>query len=105
MNGDSYAGGLLLALAHDFRIMNRDFGNLSMSEIKNGFWIPPGASQLVKSRVPQKFYKTIVVTGAAFKPREALAAGMVDELHALEKLEERAMDLARKYASSVRDGG
>jgi len=38
--GHAYAGGLILALAHDFRIMRADFGNMCLSEMNIGFVLP-----------------------------------------------------------------
>ena len=36
INGHAYAGGLILALAHDFRIMKQNSGVLCLSEINIG---------------------------------------------------------------------
>ena len=49
-NGHAVAGGLLLGLVHDFRVINA--GNSSkvcFSEINAGLTLPPGYSAIIKS--------------------------------------------------------
>ncbi len=46
INGHAYAGGLMFAFAHDYRIMNEDFGNLCLSEIKFGIGLAPGMNAI-----------------------------------------------------------
>ena len=54
INGHCYAGGLVLALCHDYRVMNQDFGNTAMSEIKLGIPISSISISLIKAKVPDK---------------------------------------------------
>ena len=51
LNGHTIAGGLGLALVHDYKIMNKDVGKLAMNEIKHGFYIPPGVNCVCKHRI------------------------------------------------------
>ena len=52
MNGHAYRGGLTFALAHDYRLMNRDFGKLCMSEIKMGLHLTPPIHTICEKRLP-----------------------------------------------------
>ena len=49
INGHTYAGGLFLALAHDFRIMRQDYGFLCLSEINLDFPIPEGYTDMLRA--------------------------------------------------------
>ena len=51
LNGNAYAAGLFLALSHDYRVMNQDFGNLCVSEIKFGMSIPPGMNAISLKKI------------------------------------------------------
>lgn len=44
INGHSFAGGMLFAIAHDFRIMREDYGFMCLSELNLDFPIPEGYS-------------------------------------------------------------
>ena len=52
MNGHSYAGGLFLALLHDFRIMNANYGYACLSEVNIGVPIPEGFAAIAKHTLP-----------------------------------------------------
>ena len=92
----------MLALAHDYRIMNQDAGNLCMSEIKYGIFLPPGMMSVCKHRMAPKICREVILTGDPITRKEGKEAGFIDELHPLEKLESRAFEMGLKYAGSVR---
>ena len=70
LNGHTYAAGLFLALSHDFRIMNKDFGNLCVSEIKFGMSIPPGMNAICVKKIPIKHYRKMALTGEPVSSKE-----------------------------------
>lgn len=86
INNHAYAGGLMFALAHDYRIMNQDKGNVAMTEIKYGIFIPPGMMSICKHRMPHKAFRELILTGNPISGRVAKEAGFIDELHPLDKL-------------------
>ena len=51
INGYAVAGGLIFALAHDFRIIHED-GKVGLAEIKNGFPLMSGYVALIKATIP-----------------------------------------------------
>lgn len=81
----------MFALAHDYRIMNKDAGKLCLSEIKYGFHVPPGLMSLCKHRMSPAIFRELILTGDPISGAEGREAGFIDELHPLEKLEERAL--------------
>ena len=105
INGHAYAGGLMFALAHDYRLMNRDFGNLCLSEIKFGIFLPPGMNAICQSRIPAPFYKYIALLGDPVPAKEGLRMRFIDELHPKEHLLPRALELAAKMAPSAEHRG
>jgi Delta3-Delta2-enoyl-CoA isomerase len=60
INGHAYAGGLILAMAHDFRIMRGDYGFLCLSEINLDFPLPEQYCDLLKATLPQKTVREII---------------------------------------------
>jgi len=49
LNGHTYAGGLILAMCHDFRTMHETGGKLCLSEINVGLTLPPAYNEVCKS--------------------------------------------------------
>lgn len=83
INGHAYAGGLALALAHDYWIMNYQFGSLCMSEIKHGMPLPPVVNNLCKHRMTQHYYRDVVLTAEPVGPQDGLKSKMITELVAV----------------------
>lgn len=52
LNGHTYAGGFLLAMAHDHRVMNSTRGFCCMTEIDLQSPLTPGFNALFKAKVP-----------------------------------------------------
>ena len=59
INGHAYAGGLMFALMHDFRIMANGKGRLCLSELKIGFPLPPGYNAYCKATMNIQTYRKI----------------------------------------------
>lgn len=97
INGHAIAGGCLLALACDYKIMSG--GRIGVPELSVGVPFPVTALEIVRFAVSSSTLQKIVYTGATLTPEEALGAGLVDELAAPDALEARTLDLARQLAS------
>ncbi|AUN42549.1 enoyl-CoA hydratase/isomerase family protein [Tsukamurella tyrosinosolvens] len=80
LQGHTYAGGLLLALAHDQRVMRADRGYLCLPEARLGFPFLPGMSALVGARVAPAVAHAAMVTAERYDAGAALHAGLVDEI-------------------------
>lgn len=52
INGHAFAGGLLFALTHDFRMMKHDYGFLCLAELNLDFPLPEGLSDLLRATLP-----------------------------------------------------
>jgi enoyl-CoA hydratase len=91
--GHAYPAGAFLMLSADRRIGSEGSFRIGMNEVAIGLTLPAFAVELARHRlVPAYFQRT--VTGDMYGPAEAVAAGFLDELVPLEKLNERARAVA-----------
>lgn len=61
INGHGFAGGFLVAMMHDYRIMNPHKGYLCMNERDLGMRLPSAMTSIFRQKVsPQTFRKTIL---------------------------------------------
>jgi Delta3-Delta2-enoyl-CoA isomerase len=91
ITGHAPAGGTVLALYCDWRVMAEGEYKIGFNEVQVGIPIPPviwaGARLLLGPRVAER----LAVSGALLTSQEALGVGLVDELAALEQVVERAV--------------
>ena len=78
LNGHAFAGGAMLALACDFRVMRTDRGFFCIPEIDLGLPLTPGMAALITSRLPKLAAHEAIVTGKRYGGTDALARGIVD---------------------------
>ncbi len=79
IQGHCFAGGAMLALAHDYLIMREDRGYLCLPEADLGLPFTPGMNELLLSRLPRRTAHEAMVTARRYGGSEAAAAGIVDE--------------------------
>ncbi|KAI9341243.1 ClpP/crotonase-like domain-containing protein [Zopfochytrium polystomum] len=106
VSGHAFAGGCLLALAHDFRVMRGDRGFICMNEIDLKMAIPASLMSLIRAKVSSPAYLTqMILLGERFSAAEAIKGGFVDEAHtgSAETIA-GAKALARKVAPKARAG-
>jgi len=105
VNGHAIAGGCVLALQADWRIMVSDPGaRIGLNEAQLGIGLPAIAAESLRLQVPSRSWPAIAFEGRLVSPEEALALGLVDELVAASDLEPRAMARAKALAA-VPSGG
>lgn len=103
VNGHAFAGGGMLALAHDLRVMRADRGYFCLPEVDLGLPLHPGMTALIQAKLPKRTAHEAVVTGRRYAGAAAAAAGIVDEALAEEALLARAVELAAGLAGKRRD--
>ncbi|KAI9752648.1 MAG: hypothetical protein M4579_005542 [Chaenotheca gracillima] len=87
MNGHAFAGGLMLAMHHDYRLFNPSRGFLCLNELEFGASLHPPMATIFRIKLPSPAtYRSLVLESKRFKAQEALAEGLVDAL--AEKVEE-----------------
>ncbi|NMD56579.1 MULTISPECIES: enoyl-CoA hydratase/isomerase family protein [Tsukamurella] len=98
LQGHTYAGGLLLALAHDRRVMRADRGYLCLPEARLGFPFLPGMSALVAARVAPAVAHAAMVTAERYDADAAVNARLVDEIAEPGEVLATAVDRAAELA-------
>jgi len=106
LNGHAFAGGAMLALACDFRVMRIDRGFFCIPEIDLGLPLSPGMAALIQARLPKLAAHEAIVTGKRYGGSEALSRGIVDyavpEVDLMSKSTALAMPLAGKNREVMR---
>ncbi len=100
VSGHAYAGGAVLALACDARVMAQGEFGFALNEINLGMALPPGMIRLATHAVGVRSAWDLVVGGKTLTPARAheigLAAEVVDPEAVLERAKARARELAEK---------
>jgi enoyl-CoA hydratase len=99
VNGHAIAGGCLIVLAADARLMAEGAGRIGVPELLVGVPFPAAALEVVRFAVPHERVQSLVYTGRTLSAREALGAGLIDEVVAPGDLLTRAQELARQLAT------
>ena len=98
-NGHAIAGGCILALAGDYRIMAEGKGRMGMPELLVGVPFPPAVVEVIRFAVPSRNVQMLMYGGATFTADEALRLGMVDDVTLPDALLGRAESIAQELAS------
>ncbi|KAI1915605.1 hypothetical protein LOZ53_001402 [Ophidiomyces ophidiicola] len=86
INGHAYAGGLFVALLHDYRIQSPTKGYLCLNEVHFGAWLPAPMASIVKYKVGRPAtVRDLITEGRRFDSKEALSAGIIDATGGLEE--------------------
>lgn len=98
-NGHAIAGGAVLLLACDLRLMTEGNGRVGVPELLVGVPFPASAREVVRFAVPRRHLQSLVYTGRTLPPDEALAHGLVDEIVPPDRLLEGAHAAAEQLAA------
>ena len=80
VGGHAVAGGAVLALACDARVMGGSAGRVGLNEIRLGVPFPASALEIVRHAVPAGSVESVLYGGELFEPRAALERGLVTEV-------------------------
>ena len=97
--GHAIAGGCLLALACDRRVMAGWGARLGLSEINLGIPVPAGAVHMLVTLYPTRTVEQLVLEGDGFSGERALGSGLVERLAEPEVVLGEALHLAGHLAS------
>jgi enoyl-CoA hydratase len=98
INGHAIAGGCVIALACDARLMADGDGKIGLPELLVGVPFPTAALEVVRFAVPRQKLQALIYTGRTLSAREALEAGLVDQVVSADALAARAQEIARQLA-------
>lgn len=99
LNGHTVAGGCMLALACDHRIMVSGKAKISLNEITFGASLFAGSVRMLKFAVGEKNAQSVAYSGSMYTAEEAQRIGLVDQVTSEEKLMEDARQVARGLAA------
>jgi enoyl-CoA hydratase/carnithine racemase len=90
ISGHSPAGGCVLALCCDARLMAEGSYKIGLNEVPVGIVVPESIYHLYAQTVGQRQAYQFLMAGKMLTPTEALAAGLVDQVVPLDGLEAAA---------------
>lgn len=97
ISGHSPAGGCVMAVACDYRIMAEGQYIIGLNEVPVGIIVPNSIFQLYSFWIGKAEASRSLLTGKLYNPEEALKAGLVDELVKSESLLTAAERKIKKY--------
>jgi enoyl-CoA hydratase len=103
INGHAIAGGLVLALACDYRVATSGPAKLGLTEVRAGIPFPAAAMAVLQAEVPPHVSRVLALRGNNVGPDTALAYGLVDELQLPDRVLPTAIAVARDLAAMSPD--
>ncbi|KAG0366639.1 hypothetical protein BGZ54_005093 [Gamsiella multidivaricata] len=100
VNGHAFAGGMLMAMAHDYRVMRSDRGFMCMNEIDLPSPLPSGMSALLRYKLPHHVYRSVVLEARRYSGKDALANHIVDAIPDTDGID-ATFELAKKLALKI----
>jgi enoyl-CoA hydratase/carnithine racemase len=94
LNGHAIAGGCMLALACDRRIMAMGNAKISLNEVTFGASVFAGSVVMLKACVGQRYAEQVLCTGTMYDAEDALLMGLVDRMTTAEELDAIADEVA-----------
>lgn len=101
VQGHAFAGGGMLALAHDFRVMRADRGYFCLPEVDLNIPFTRGMSGLIQAKLSKRTAHEAMTTGRRYGGTDALAAGIVDAVAHEDDVLAAALELARPLAGKA----
>ncbi len=100
LNGHATAGGCMLAIACDHRVMAQGKAKIGLNEVRFGAGLFAGSSIMLERIVGGKTADTIAQLGAFYSADEAKMIGLVDVACAADDVLPRSFDIAQEYLTS-----
>lgn len=101
LGGAAILGGWIVAMGCDWRVMAEESGKAALSEIRLGLTPTPAlVARLAALCLDARVVKEMVLRGKTLRAKEALAAGLIDEIAPEAEVSRRALTLAKRLAKS-----
>jgi enoyl-CoA hydratase len=102
LSGHAVAGGAVLALACDVRVMAEGPFRFALNEVNLGIVLPPGIIRMAMDAVGTRHARELFLGGETLAPSRALEIGLVSELAEPDQVLERAVAHARALVAKPR---
>jgi enoyl-CoA hydratase len=99
VNGHAIAGGCVLAMQADRRVMAEGDAKIGINEVQLGLPLPVVVIETFRAQLSPAQLARTAQEGTLFSPAEALEAGIVHATAPADSVEERALATARNLAS------
>lgn len=104
VNGHAFAGGFLLALTHDYRVMNIEKGFACMSEIDIAQRLTLPLASLIKEKLARRFAAKMMLEGSRFNAKELLDEKAIDAAVPGAEVLPTAIEIGTKFAPKASSG-
>jgi len=102
LTGHSPAGGAVLAICCDYRVMAEGDFRIGMNEVAVGIPMPLYIHQVLETLVGRRQAERLSVEGLMFNSKRAHAIGLVDELAPTDQVVERSISWCRSLLALPR---
>lgn len=99
--GHAYAGGAMLSVAHDWKVMREDRGYWCLPEVDLGLPFTPGMNALLVAKLPKRAAHEAMTTGRRYTGPEAEAAALLDATAPRDAVVARAVEWAAPLARTA----
>ena len=102
LNGHTIAGGCMLAIACDYRIMAGGRAKISLNEMTFGSSVFAGSVEVLRYCVGSAAAQEILYSGRMYSAEDALKIGLIDRVSSAEDLAGEAREVAGGFAAKDR---
>lgn len=97
ITGHSPAGGAVLSLYCDYRVMAEGEFRIGLNEVQVGLFVPSNIQYALRRLVGAHRAERLLVEGAMLSPGQALSVGMVDALCAVDQVIPHALSWCERH--------
>eukprot|EP00919_Chromeraceae_sp_WS-2016_P077995 GHVR01184490.1.p1 GENE.GHVR01184490.1~~GHVR01184490.1.p1 ORF type:complete len:258 (+),score=67.41 GHVR01184490.1:236-1009(+) len=97
VNGHAFAGGAMLALSCDYRVMNKAHGYICINEVDIGFILPVEMIVLLKSKIDRSRYVQVLLYSKRIDAYTLLQWGLVDYIETQDTIIDKSITIVNKY--------
>ena len=102
VNGHAIAGGVIIALACDFRITQAGSHRFGLNEVAIGLAFPRGAFEIARLALSNQQLRWTMLEAGLFDVGRAMEMGIVDEIVETALLEARCIQVAKRLGANGR---
>lgn len=102
INGHAFAGGLMLAMYHDYRIMNPHRGYLCLNELEFDAELSPAMASIFRAKLPNHIFREVLLEAKRYNALAALEAGLVDGLGGIDEAIQMMTDAEGGHGNGAR---
>ncbi len=101
VNGYAIAGGCILALCCDYRLVASGKNLMGLNEVKLGVPVPWTATVILRELLGKRLTEQMLLSGRLYSPSQLLQNGIADELCNPEDLKEISVERAIEFGSCL----